>query len=211
MSGLHSCRNLLAAPTVIMMFLNVGKHLKTTHLVIPKSLCFKTYQYMRMSGLKSSRSLLAAPTMFRMVLDVQKHLKTTHLIFPNSFCFTNCLKQSIPGDVRAQVLQEPVGGSHCDQYGPGCPKTLQMTNIIALGIFCLKTVSKTNPLGCLGSGPPGTCRRLPPWSGPEIRCAARIFGAWGSRRIQWYPTLGSSFKMRLLQGGEVVHLYIRMN
>ena len=79
MSGLRSCRNLLAAPTVIMMFLNVRKHLKTTHLIILKSLCFKTYQYMRISGLKSSRSLLAAPTMFRMVLDVRKQLKTTHL------------------------------------------------------------------------------------------------------------------------------------
>ena len=29
--------------------------------------------------------------------------------------FQNCLKKSIPGDVRAQVLQDPVGGSHADQ------------------------------------------------------------------------------------------------
>ena len=68
-----------------------------------------------MPRLRSSRNLLVAPMVIRMVLDVWKHLKTTHLINPNSFCFINCLKKSIPGDVRAQVLQEPVGGSHGDQ------------------------------------------------------------------------------------------------
>ena len=40
-----------------------------------------------------------------------------------SFCFKNYLKKPIPGDVWAQVLQEPVGGSHGDQDGPGCPET----------------------------------------------------------------------------------------
>ena len=68
-------------------------------------------------------NLLSAPRVIRMVLDVRKHLKTTHLIIPNSFCFKVCLEKSVPGDVRALVLQEPVGGSHGDQDGPGCQET----------------------------------------------------------------------------------------
>ena len=51
----------------------------------------------------------------QMVLDVRKMLKSTHLIIPNSFCFNNFAQKSIPGDVRAQVLQEPVGASHAYQ------------------------------------------------------------------------------------------------
>ena len=41
MSWLRSSRNLLVAPTVIRMVLDVSKHLKTTHLIIPNSFCFK--------------------------------------------------------------------------------------------------------------------------------------------------------------------------
>ena len=59
----------------------------------------------------------------QMVLDVQKNLKPTQLIIPDNFCSNNFSKKSIPGDVRAQVLQEPVGDSHGDQDGLGCPKT----------------------------------------------------------------------------------------
>ena len=51
----------------------------------------------------------------QMVLAVRKTLKTTHLNIPNSFCFNNFAQKSIPGDVRVQVLQEPVGASHADQ------------------------------------------------------------------------------------------------
>ena len=58
-----------------------------------------------------------------MVLAVRKHLQTTNVITLDNFDFKNVLKKSIPGDVRAQVLQEPVGGSHGDQDGPGCPET----------------------------------------------------------------------------------------
>ena len=50
-----------------------------------------------------------------MVLAVRKHLQNTNGITFDNFGFKNCLKNSIPGDVRAQVLQEPVGGSHADQ------------------------------------------------------------------------------------------------
>ena len=51
----------------------------------------------------------------RMVLAVQKHLQITNVITLDNFDIKNFLKKSIPGDVRAQVLQEPVGGSHADQ------------------------------------------------------------------------------------------------
>ena len=49
------------------------------------------------------------------VMDIQKHLKSTYFIIPNNFCASNFYKKSIPGDARAQVLQEPVGTSHADQ------------------------------------------------------------------------------------------------
>ena len=51
----------------------------------------------------------------QMVLAVLKKLKSTHLNIANSFCFNTYAQKSIPGDVRALVLQEPVGASHGDQ------------------------------------------------------------------------------------------------
>ena len=56
----------------------------------------------------------------QMVLDVQKHLKPTQFYMLNNLCFNNFSKKSIPGDVRAQVLQEPVGASHADQGRKSC-------------------------------------------------------------------------------------------
>ena len=50
-----------------------------------------------------------------MVLDVWKNLKSTQFYMLNNLCFNNFPKKLIPGDVRAQVLQEPVGASHADQ------------------------------------------------------------------------------------------------
>ena len=76
-----------------------------------------------MSRLLSSRYLLEAPMVIRMVLAVQKHLQITNLIILDNFRFKSCLKNSIPGDVRAQVLQVTLGGSHGDQDGLGCPGT----------------------------------------------------------------------------------------
>ena len=76
------------------------------------------------------RSLCERLFLSQIALDVQKNLKTTHLIFPNSFCSINCLKKSVPGHVRAQVLQEPNGRSCGDQDGPGCPETPKTTHLI---------------------------------------------------------------------------------
>ena len=44
----------------------------------------------------------------QMVLDVRKNLKPTQFYMLNNLCFNNFSKKSIPGDVRAQVLQGPV-------------------------------------------------------------------------------------------------------
>ena len=68
-----------------------------------------------MSGLRSSRYLLEAPMVIRMVLAVQKYLSQTLVIILNRFCSNNFAQKPISGDVRAQVLQEPVGASHADQ------------------------------------------------------------------------------------------------
>ena len=51
----------------------------------------------------------------QMVLEVRKNPKPTQFYMLNNLCFNNFSKKSIPGDVRAQVLQEPVGASHADQ------------------------------------------------------------------------------------------------
>merc|ERR1719391_153675 len=51
----------------------------------------------------------------QMVLDVRKDLKPTKFYMLNNLCLNNFSKKPIPGDVRAQVLQEPVGASHADQ------------------------------------------------------------------------------------------------
>ena len=51
----------------------------------------------------------------QMVLDVRKDLKPTKFYMLNNLCLNNFPKKLIPGGVRAQVLQEPVGASHADQ------------------------------------------------------------------------------------------------
>ena len=59
----------------------------------------------------------------QMVLDVQENLKPTQIYMLNNFCFNNFPKKLIPGDVRAQVLQEPVGASHADQGRKSCAQS----------------------------------------------------------------------------------------
>ena len=56
-----------------------------------------------------------ALSLAQMVLDVRKNLKPTQFYMLNNLCFNNFPKKLLPGDIRAQVLQEPVGGSHSDQ------------------------------------------------------------------------------------------------
>ena len=126
MSGLRSSRNLLEAPMVIRMVLAIRKHLQITNMIIFDNFSLKNVsknQFLGMSRLRSSRNLLEAPMVIRMVLAVLKHLQITNMIILDNFSFKNCLKNSIPGNAQAQDLQEPVGGSHGDQDGPGCQET----------------------------------------------------------------------------------------
>ena len=51
----------------------------------------------------------------QMVLEVRKNPKQTKVYMLNKLCFNKFPKKLIPGNVRAQVLQEPVGASHADQ------------------------------------------------------------------------------------------------
>merc|ERR1711929_74677 len=59
----------------------------------------------------------------QMVLDVRKNLKPTQFYMLNNLCFNNFPKKLIPGGVRAQVLQEPVGASHADQGRKSCAQS----------------------------------------------------------------------------------------
>ena len=78
---------------------------------------------------------------------------------------------------------------------PGWPETPEINPLNhPQQLVFLELCPEINPWCCPGSGPPGTCRSLPRWSGPEIRSAATIFGPWGSRGIPWYPTLVPSLK-----------------
>ena len=98
----------------------------------------------------------------RMVLAIWKHLQMTKVIILDNFDFKIFSKKIFPGHVRAQVLQEAFGGSHGDQDGPGCLKTPSDDQYNHPLHFVFQELSqKTNPWGCPGSGPPGTCWRLP--------------------------------------------------
>ena len=93
-----------------------------------------------MSWLRSSRNLLEAPMVIWMVLAVRKHLQLNNLIILDNFGFKNCLKKSNPGDVRVQVLQEPVGGSKGDLLD--IQKHIKTTHLIILYSFCFKNCLK---------------------------------------------------------------------
>ena len=82
--------------------------------------------------------------MIRMVLAVREHLQITNMIILDNFDLQNCLKNSILGDVPAQVLKEPVGGSHQDCYG-----RTNLNGIFADWNFTNKGF-KDNPCGHFG-------------------------------------------------------------
>ena len=104
------------------MVLAVRKTLKTTHLNIPNSFCFNNFAQKSIPG-DVRAQVLQEPVgashndldLTQMVLAVRKNLKPTQFYMLNNLCFKNFFKKSIPGDVRAQVLQEPVGASNADQ------------------------------------------------------------------------------------------------
>ena len=74
-----------------------------------------------------------------------------NMIVLDNLSFKNCLKKSIPGDVQAQVLEEPVGGSHGDQDVLAVWKHFQITNVILLDNFCLNNCLKKSIPGDVGA------------------------------------------------------------
>ena len=94
------------------MVLAAPKKLKSTHLNIPNNFCFNNFAQINPSGRPCSRPTpgsLWCLNLTQMVLAIRKKLKSTLMNMPKSFCFNNFAQKSIPGDVRAQVLQVPVG------------------------------------------------------------------------------------------------------
>ena len=60
-------------------------------------------------------------------------------------------------------------------------KNLKPTQLIILdNCFCNNFPKKSISGDVWAQGPPGTCWRLPRWSGPEILRAQDFFGPWGS-------------------------------
>ena len=82
----------------------------------------------------------------QMVLDVRKNLKPTRFYMLNNFCFNNFPKLLIPGVVRAQVLQEPVGASHNDldltQMVLAVRKKLESTHLNIPNNFCFNNFAQ---------------------------------------------------------------------
>ena len=99
--------------------INPPKHPKQ---LLFQQLCSKINPWCRPCSRPTPGSLWCLD-LTQMVLAVRKMLKSTHLIIPNGFCFNNFAQKSIPGDVRAQVLQEPVGASHADQGRKSCAQS----------------------------------------------------------------------------------------
>ena len=91
--------------------INPPKH---SQQLLCQQFCRKTHSWGRPCSWPTPGNLWCLD-LTKMVLAVRKKLKSTHLNIPNNFCFNNFAKKSFPGDVRAQVLQVPVGASHADQ------------------------------------------------------------------------------------------------
>ena len=115
-----------------------------------------------MSGVRSSRNLLEAPMVIRMVLAVWKHLKITHMIILDNFVLKTFSKNQSLGMSRLRSSRNLLEAPRVIRMVLAIWKLDQITNMIILENFGLKNChKKINPMGCQGSGPPGTCWRLP--------------------------------------------------
>ena len=98
----------------------------------------------------------------QMVLDVRKNLKPTQFYMLNNLCFNNFSKKSTPGEVLALALHLGVFGAGLHPDGPGCPEKPETNPVLHAEQPLLQQLSqKIDSWECPGSGPPGTCRRLP--------------------------------------------------
>ena len=100
------------------MVLEVRKCLKPTQFYMLNIFCLNNFpknQALGASLLSAYSWLSMALDLAQMVLEVRKNPKPTKFYMLNKLCFNNFPKKLIPGDVRAQVLQETVGASGADQ------------------------------------------------------------------------------------------------
>ena len=80
----------------------------------------------------------------------------------NIFCLNNFPKKSSPGGVLALGLLLAVYGPGLGPDGPGGPEEPETNPVLHAEQPLLQQLSqKIDSWGCPGSGPPGTCRRLP--------------------------------------------------
>ena len=97
-----------------------------------------------------------------MVLNVWKFFKPTLLYMLNTICIHNFAQKSSPGGVLALGLLLAVCGPGLGPDGPGClgkPET--NPDLHAEQLLLQQLSQKIDSWGRPGSGPPGTCRRLP--------------------------------------------------
>ena len=115
---LMACSWLSMALGLAQMVLDVQKLCKQTQFYMLNGIFSKTLprnQALGVSLLSANSWLSMALDLALMVLEVRNNLKPTQFYMLNNLCFSNFPEKSIPGDARAQVLQEPVGASHADQ------------------------------------------------------------------------------------------------
>ena len=98
----------------------------------------------------------------QMVLDVRKNLKSTQFYLLNNLCYNNFAQKSSPGGVLVLGLLLAVYGPGLGPDGPGCPEKPSPNPVLHAEQPLLQQLfQKINSWGCPGSGPPGTCWRLP--------------------------------------------------
>ena len=91
-----------------------------------------------------------AYSLVSMVLDMTQMVLAINMIVLDNLTFKNCLKKSIPGDIQAQVLEEPVEAPMVIRMVLAVWKHFQITNFIILDNFCLNN--------CLKKSIPGDIR-----------------------------------------------------
>ena len=95
----------------------------------------------------------------QMVLDVRENLKPTQFYLKNNLCYNNFTQKSSPGGILALGL---LLGPGLGPDGPGCPGKPETNPVLLAEQPLLQQLSQKNDSwGRPGSGPPGTCRRLP--------------------------------------------------
>ena len=98
----------------------------------------------------------------QMVLDVRKNLKPTQFYLLNNLWYNNFAQKSSHGGVLALGLVLAVYGPGLSPDGPGCPEKPQINLVLhAQQPLFQQLYQKIDSWGRPGSGPPGTCQRLP--------------------------------------------------